>query len=204
VKRVELILDFLIKFNLLAIPMYIALFAGINHYPSQMFLTDIVHGVFKSAGYWIERSGIIIVLFAPTDPPGPPLAEIVTMGFDCTAWKTMYAFAALVVASPVSGRRKKMRFILIGGVALFALNIVRLITTLWVGYAFGFGSLDIVHTVLWREGLIIALLALWFLWLRNQKNNISKSQTIFRALYNKITVKKANKRKRVGNKKRKR
>ena len=72
---------------------------------------------------------------------------------------------------------------LIGSATLFAINIVRLVTTVLAAYSLGFGALDVMHTVLWREGLIIAVLALWFFWLRNQKHNISKSQTILRALY---------------------
>lgn len=185
-KKYELVIDFLIKLNLLAIPMYLALYAGISYYPAQKFLTDIIYGTFKSNGYWIDRNDLTIMLFAPAEPPGPPLVQTIWMGFDCTAWKTMYAFAALVIASPVPDRRKKFKFILIGGVALFALNIVRLITTISAAYSLGFEALEIIHTVLWREGLIIALLALWFVWLSNQKNNISKSQTILRALYCKI------------------
>jgi exosortase/archaeosortase family protein len=186
-KKAEMVLDFLIKFNILAIPMYIILFSGFSHYPTQRLLTDIVYTSLKGMGYWVERSGITILLFQPSDPPGPPHVESVVMGFDCTAWKTMYAFACLVIASPVAGRWKKIRFILVGGALLFAINIVRITSTIMVAYGAGFQYLDVVHTVLWREGLILALLALWFLWLRNQKNNISKSQTILRVVYARLS-----------------
>jgi|GEM_PF-1536820 len=188
-RKFEMLADFLIKFNLLAIPMYVALFVGINFYPLQMFLTDVVYGTFKSEGYWISRSGITLMLFAPpassdlSNPPGPPLVETIVMGFDCTAWKTMYAFAALVIATPVAGMRKKLKFILLGSVGLFLINIVRLVTTIKTAYTMGFQYLDITHTFLWREGLIVALLAIWFFWLRNQKNNISQGQTILRRVY---------------------
>ena len=183
IRKYELLADFLLKLNLLAIPMYLAMFSGISYYPVQKFLTDVVYGTFESGGYWIERNGLMIMLFEPTEPPGPPVVQTIMMGFDCTAWKTMYAFAALVIASPVPDRRKRIKFMLIGSATLFAINIVRLVTTVLAAYSLGFGALDVMHTVLWREGLIIAVLALWFFWLRNQKHNISKSQTILRALY---------------------
>lgn len=182
-QKLELVADFLIKFNLLAIPMYLILIHGFQFYPMQSVLTDVVYTTFKSSGYWIERSDLKLMLFAPAEPPGPPRVETLVMGFDCTAWKTMYAFAALVIASPVAGKRKKLNFIILGSLLLFGLNIVRLITTVFAAYTIGFESLNFMHTILWREGLIIALIALWFMWLKNQKNNISKSQTILRALY---------------------
>ena len=201
-RKFELIADFLIKFNLLAIPMYAIMFADITFYPLQLFLTEIVYKVIESAGYWIAKSGITIILFAPVEPPGPPLAQQITMGFDCTAWKTIYTFAALVIATPVAGMWKKLRFIIIGSVALFAINVVRLITTLIAAYTLGFEYLEIMHTLLWREGLILALIALWLIWLRKQKNNISQSQTIFRALYSLSRSKKKRKSKRKMRKKR--
>jgi len=79
---------------------------------------------------------------------------------------------------------------------------VRLITTLIAAYTLGFEYLEIMHTLLWREGLILALIALWLIWLRKQKNNISQSQTIFRALYSLSRSKKKRKSKRKMRKKR--
>lgn len=196
IRRFEILGDFLIKFNLLAIPMYAVMFAGITFYPLQLFLTDVVYSIVKAGGYWIARSDIMIMLFAPVDPPGPPLVETVVMGFDCTAWKTMYALMALVIAAPVAGRQRKVKFILVGIAAIFVLNIIRLVTTITTAYAAGFQYLEIMHTLLWREGLIIALLAIWFVWLKNQKNNISQSQTILRTLYS-LTRKEKPKRRKV-------
>lgn len=205
-RKLELVADFLIKFNLLAIPMYLILFYGIEFRPAQNILTDVVYTTFKSSGYWIERSDLKLMLIAPAEPPGPPRVETLVMGFDCTAWKTMYAFAALVIASPVAGKRNKLNFIIFGSILLFGLNILRLITTVLAAYTLGFESLNFMHTVFWREGLIMALIVLWFVWLKNQKNNISKSQTILRALYSNVTgVRRAGpgiKRRRVKSKKR--
>lgn len=188
-RRVEIIADFLIKFNLLAVPMYLILYADVTFYPLQLFLTDIVYWTVSSMGYPVSRNGIAITLLPPASPFEQTSIETIVMSFDCTAWKTMYAFAALVVASPVVGNKKKLKFILFGGALLFAINIIRLVTTVAAAYSFGFQYLEVMHTFLWREGLIFALLALWFLWLRKQKNNISQSQTILRTLYSLIRKK---------------
>lgn len=176
VERIELLADFLIKFNLLAIPMYIILFLGIEFYPLQVALTDLVHWVITALGYEAVKNGIMLTFV------NPPFMATVIMGIDCTAWKSMYALAALMLASPVANDRKKLKYIILGVLFVFVLNIIRLVTTVLIGYQFGMDYLDIVHTLLWREGIIFAVIAIWLLWIKKQKVIFRKRQTIVRKL----------------------
>ncbi len=181
VERIELIVDFLIKFNLLAVPMYIVMFSGIEFYPLQLFLTDVMHGIITTLGYEATKSGITLTLVSM-----PAVANVI-IGMDCTAWKSMYALAALMIASPVKNDRKKLKHILLGVSAVFVINIVRLVTTVLAGYWFGMRYLDIVHTLLWREGMIFAVVLIWLLWLKRKKEKqkvlFQKEQTILRRLF---------------------
>lgn len=176
VERIELLADFLIKFNLLAIPMYVLLFSGAEFYPMQLLLTDLVHWIITALGYEAVKNGIMLTLVST------PMIVTVMMGVDCTAWKSMYALAALMVASPVANDKKKVKYILLGVSFLFVLNIVRLATTVLVGYRLGMWYLDIMHTVLWREGMILAVVAFWLLWIKEQKVIFRKKQTILRKM----------------------
>lgn len=153
---------FLIKFNLLAVPMYLAIYFNIQSIPMQQFLADAVYAVLKFFGYEVLKDGLVLTLTS-----GFTIANI-EMTFDCLGWKSMYALAALALATPLPNDIKKMKFI-IAGVALVAvLNFARVVTTILVFYYFGLHAFDLVHTLLWREGLIVAIIIIWFLWMRSR------------------------------------
>ena len=63
---------------------------------------------------------------------------------------------------------------------LFLLNFVRIVSTILFSLKFGFQYLDIVHTFLWREGLILAVVCVWYLWLKKTKYNIEQVKVSFR------------------------
>jgi exosortase/archaeosortase family protein len=91
------------------------------------------------------------------------------MTFDCTGWKSMYALFALVIATPGAALNKKLKFLLVGLPTIFAVNLLRIATTIAFVVSFGIAYLDVVHSILWQEGLIIAVVAVWYLWLRGLK-----------------------------------
>lgn len=182
IEKLEVLLDFLIKFNLLAIPMYIAILAGLELYPLQQMLTNVVYTVVTALGYEAAKDGITLMLISQ------PYIAIIVMGVDCTAWKSMYALAALAIASPVPNDKKKWRFIVLGVMLIFALNIVRLVTTVLVGYWYGMWYLDVTHNLLWREGMIFAVVAIWAFWIKKQKVIFRRKQTILRKLLERVDV----------------
>jgi len=52
-----------------------------------------------------------------------------------------------------------------GGV--YAVNIFRLSTTLWMVNVVDPGLVDLLHLFLWREAMVGAALLLWYVWLKN-------------------------------------
>ena len=173
-------LEFLIKFNLLAIPMYLILFYGANFYPLQTFTTNISYTVFRTLGYSVETDWVTLSFTEDGF-----MANIV-IDMDCTAWKSMYALAALMLASPVKNDRKKLKHVGLGIVVLFMLNITRIVSTVVFANTFGLQYMEIVHTVLWREGMIFAVVLIWYAWLKQQSKKqkiiLNKNQTILRKL----------------------
>ncbi len=174
-KKLEIVADFLIKFNLLSIPMYVILLTGLQFYPLQTLLTNTVYEIFKLMGYSLEKH-FTTILFSK------PFVAKITMDMDCTAWKSMYALAALIIASPVKGD-KKWKYTLLGILVIFALNIVRIVSTVLIAGIIGLQYLDIIHTVFWREGMILAVVLIWVWWIKRQKIIFQEEQSIVRKLY---------------------
>ena len=159
-RKLLMLVEFIVKFNLLAIPMYAIILSGMQLQPLQDATTSAVYAIFRFLGYAAERSGTTIAF-------GAPLYTNIVIDTDCAAWKSMYAFAALIVATPFAlGWEKRLKLILLGVAALFVLNVVRIVSTVAVAVSFGIGWLDVVHTVLWREGMILAVVLFWFLAVR--------------------------------------
>lgn len=158
--RLKKIALFLVKFNLLATPMYLMLYFNISFYPLQRFLTLILEKTLNVIGYITVSDGNIMLI------EGFPVP--VDISWDCTGWKSMWALAALVLATPQQLRCRKVKFLLVFLPVLFLLNFARILTTILLSFEFGFQYLDIIHTFLWREGLIIAVIASWYLWLNGK------------------------------------
>jgi len=177
-KKLWTLVLFLIKFNLLAIPMYIVIAINANqeilsYQPLQLFLRDITYQTLKFIEYSVglsedPRCSIPVILISghSIDP--------ICISWDCTGWKSMYALLALTLTTPFSNLRKKLKFLAIGIPTIFFLNYLRIITTILISLNFGIQYFEVVHTLLWREGLILAVIAIWYLWLKKVKYNISQ------------------------------
>jgi len=178
--KIEMLLEFLIKLNVIAIPMYLILFSGANFYPLQTLTTDISYTVFRTLGYSVQKDWVTLAFDSEN------IAADIMIDMDCTAWKSMYALAALILASPVKNDRKKLKHIGLGVAALFMLNITRIVSTVVFANTFGLQYMEIVHTVLWREGMIFAVVLIWYAWLKQQTKKqkiiLNKNQTILRKL----------------------
>jgi len=84
---------------------------------------------------------------------------------DCLGWKSMYSLFALVFAT--SGLIKdKLKFLAVWVPVLFVVNIFRVLITMLVGLNLGFQYLEFIHTFLWQGIMIIALVLVWYVWLR--------------------------------------
>ena len=161
--RLKFILRFLLIFNLLSIPLYIAIYTGLSFLPLQIFLAQITTEILKAQDYNLVQSGQMIVVNVDDS------FYTIEVSWDSTGWKSLYALFALVVAVPAINMTDKLRFLSIGLPAIFILNLIRIATTVLVALNFGFQYFDIVHTVLWREGLILAVVLLWYFWVKGKR-----------------------------------
>jgi len=171
-KKLIIILSFLIKFNLFAIPLYIILYFDLYFLPMQEFLAYISYKTLSFLGYEVSLSGVVIRIVRNLE-----LLNI-EISWDSTGWKSMYTLAALVLATSGPNLCKKGKFLLFGITFLFFLNFLRIITTISIAVNFGFNYFEIVHMLLWREGLIFAVVAIWYFWLRQVYKHYSLKNEI--------------------------
>lgn len=169
-KKLKTVAWFLIKFNLLAIPLYLAIYYNFSYPPLQKFLTFLSIPFIEFFGYKTS----LVDSFDCNTPSisGFGFEKPVCISWDSTGWKSMYALAALAIATPVIAWKKKLKFLGIGLPLVFLINYLRIVTTILIALKFGWHYFDIVHNFLWREGLILAVVAIWYIWLRKEKYNI--------------------------------
>jgi len=162
-KKLIEIAKFIVIFNVLAIPMYVVLNYNLSFDPFRNFIAFLSAKFLSVFGIDAVQTNSFIDILASNQ-----LLKI-DISFDSTGWKTLYALVALVLATPARKPKDKMRFLAIGLPVLFALNLLRIATTILVAVVFGFQYFEVVHIFLWREGLIAAVVLIWYLWLRQKK-----------------------------------
>jgi len=164
-KKLLSIVLFIVKLDLLLIPLIFLLQMDFAYEPLQNFLAAAVSVTLKFIGYSSVADGhYIAVTFGKT-------LEVVDISMDCTGWKSAYALLALAVATPAAWK-KRFKFLLTSIPAIFFINYIRIVTTIVYAQKFGLETLAVVHSVLWQEGLVAAVLVLWFLWLWSDKKGI--------------------------------
>lgn len=161
-KKLKTVAWFLIKFNLLSIPLYLAMYFNFTFPPLQTFLAIAASYIIKLFDYPVTQDDMFLT----------SSHQQIEISWDSTGWKSMYALAALIIATPIANWYKKIRFLFIGIPLVFLINYLRIVSTILISLKFGFQYFDIVHTLLWREGLILAVVGIWFIWLRTEKYNI--------------------------------
>ena len=165
--RLANVLIFLLVLNLLSIPLYIALYTNFSFEPLQQLNAEIVSATLRFVGS-VSNPEDFIVNIATDGIQG------IEISWDSTGWKSMYAVAALILATPAVKVSKKLKAVFISVGIIFAVNYLRITTTILISAMFGFNLFDIVHTVLWREGLILAVVAVWVVWMRMEKYKIGE------------------------------
>lgn len=158
------VLEFLLVFNLLAIPMYAILLSNATFAPLQSLLAAMTAYALKSQGLSAAASGAFVSVLDAQN-----VVRNVEISFDSTGWKSLYALAALVIATPIYDFhfRSKLKFLAVGLPGIFALNFLRIWSTVWYSAVFGWQNFDVIHIFLWREGLIAVVVLFWFFWLHD-------------------------------------
>ena len=81
---------------------------------------------------------------------------------ECTAITPAIIYAAAVLAFPADWQ-SKARGVALGVAALFALNIVRIVSLYFIG-VLAPDRVEFFHLFVWQLGLVLAALGLWIAW----------------------------------------
>jgi exosortase/archaeosortase family protein len=153
------VLIFLIKFNLLSIPLYLIIFFNFSFPQIQNFLASLISFFLKALGYnTANKDYTISILYSNR-------LNQIEISWDCTGWKSLYALFALTLATPVN-LIKKIRFLILALPSLFLINLARILTTIIFSLSYGFNYFEVIHTFFWRWGLIFLVPLIWFTWIK--------------------------------------
>lgn len=162
-KKLIEVAKFILIFNLLAIPMYLVLYFNLSFDPLRDFLASLTVKFLSMFGINAAQENFFVDVLANNQ-----LLKI-DISFDSTGWKTLYCLVALAIATPKRKMKDKLKFLSIDLPVLFILNFLRISTTILVAVVYGFKYFEVVHIFLWREGLIAAVVIIWYLWVRKKE-----------------------------------
>ena len=152
------ILTFFIRFNLFAIPLYVVMLTGFS-LPALMHLTQgLALAVLHVIGVPVSESGQFLVV------PVSGGSFAATVSWDSTGWKSILALLALILASDFALEKKLKGLLLLP--VIYALNVLRIVFIFYAVHSWGVEYFAVLHETLWSLGMIIAVLALWILWVR--------------------------------------
>lgn len=170
-RKLWVVLAFLVRIILLSLPLYLILWVN----PSFDFLRDAVRDnvllVAKMAGVNADADGFDLKLNTVN---GPVTIDIAA---DCTGWKSAVAYLALVLAVPGISNKKRLLG-LVGIPILYAVNVARISFLLWVVVNAGFDYFRVFHEYLWKLGLSVAVLIVWYVWLTKIAGEIKSEKFI--------------------------
>lgn len=152
------ILRFLVLFNLFAVPLYLFVAFNISIYPLQIFTAKVVHSSLSIAGVDAEIDDIDITV------PSPDGNFTGTINWDCTGWKSVLAFIALIFATEEGLRKKIYSFAFIP--LIYAINIARATYIFMFVAMNGLSGYEALHSFLFGFFMITVVLCFWFVWLR--------------------------------------
>jgi exosortase/archaeosortase family protein len=161
-KKLLQILFFLIKLNLLALPLYLLISLDFSYPPLQKFVALLSYKILSLLGIQtsLNESTLRAVMgFKIT---------FIEIDMDCTGWKSLYTLSALAFATPGIKLKRKGIFLIFSLPTLFLFNIARIVVTIYSSLI-NPEIFTLVHDILWSWGLVIAILGIWLIWLKFEK-----------------------------------
>ncbi len=153
-------LHFLIRLLLFSIPLYLILWMNPSLLPLQEAVTAQSRSALGLLGVEVLRSDLVLMVGESCDP------FIMFIGPDCTGWKSMVLFFALLFATVGASMRKRIAGLLIGLPVIHFGNVARIVVVVLIQRALGTDAAVLCHDVLWQAGLGALVLGLWAIWLK--------------------------------------
>ena len=151
-------LYFLVRLLLLSVPLYLILSNTAVLQPLQEAVTAHSHALITFLGMESVKTDLVIIT-GTCDP------FAIFIGPDCTGWKSMLLFFALVFATLRVSMKKRLLGLAVGIPVLYAANIVRIAAAVAIQQAYGTQAALFFHDVAWQAGLTAVVVALWLAWL---------------------------------------
>jgi exosortase/archaeosortase family protein len=131
----------------------------------------------KSVSATLRLQGVHVVETTGLETNGLSMPVLVVEGLEnpvgigraCTGYRSILALLALIFAVPGIGLLRKASAFLKFLPVMVIVNYLRVYSTIVLGILFGDEFFNVVHTFLWREGLIIVIILLWTYWLKSQR-----------------------------------
>jgi exosortase/archaeosortase family protein len=154
---------FFSRFMVLSVPLYIILMFGIDLSFLQYLVAINSYWMFKFLGFPVILNGFGLIVGTVN-----PFVFFITQ--DCTGWKSMLFFFALVFAVPKIPWKKRMLGLGLGIPLIWLGNLGRILGVVLVERVYGVETALITHDYIWRLGLIALVLLLWIVWLKKFYN----------------------------------
>jgi exosortase/archaeosortase family protein len=153
-------LQFIVRFTLFSIPLYLILWLNVGMMPLQSLVAGHAAWAIDALGYGVSREGLFLSV-------GQASPFIFLISEDCTGWKSMLAFIALVISTLCVTFKKRALGIAIGIPLIYLGNLARILLVVVIEAAYGYEAALFFHDWLWQAGLIALVLVLWLAWLRS-------------------------------------
>ena len=157
-ERMRRLLWFLIRLTALSAPLYAVLLLDISLEPLQSSVAFSSEHLLRAAGFAVERDGLLLRVGG-----SEPFAFAISP--DCTGWKSMLIFAALVLAALGASPAKRLAGLAIGVPLVYLANVLRIFAVVSIERSMGIDAAMLFHDWLWQAGMMAVVLALWLGWL---------------------------------------
>lgn len=160
---------FFFRFSILVLPLHFLLWANWDVYFLQKQLAGGVAVAMRLLGVSVRQDHHFLI-FA-----GWGTVEIIK---DCLGWKSVMALFGLIFAVDKINMKERVKGLVLGIVLLILGNYLRLVTTFYAVVAWG-ANFQVIHSFLWRWGLMFLILGYWTLWFkkfRAKTNSKSRDQ----------------------------
>lgn len=165
-KKLWKTLIFLVKFGIASIPIYLVILFDMNFFVLQEKVARQTNSIINFLG---TNSTIKYCNTSECNPNPPGMPTIIfqsrAIGIDraCTGYRSFFALVGLMLAVPCIKKEKRIRGIFLALVIIYAANLIRLVSTFYLS---GILDFDLVHGLMWREGMIAVVFISWILWLK--------------------------------------
>ena len=155
---------FLLRFMLLAIPFNFLLWINFDAHSLQVLTAKAVSALLSFSGIENHVDDVVITV-------SHGFTWNIEIVKDCIGWKSFMAVAGLMFG--VRGVRMKRRLtgILVAAPVVYVANIIRIFSSIYVPVVCAsnsesvLGMFNSIHQILWQGGLIVIVIAIWWVWM---------------------------------------